>query len=335
MPLPHCGCPYPGQDSPPQQTRVKEKKREGKGREGKEEEGPPPPPRNQLGARNPTGTSWGAPFASGPAYKPRCRRRCSRVSLLAASYAPLYVTASRGKWRPLSPPSPCTGLTRPAWQGQGYQGEAKQPPFCLWAAARSAPAEPSVSILQTGSRLGAAEGAERGIAKTPSSAASPPPTSAPASSSRPACRSAVPILGGSQPEGNPNGGTPLCERPYGSVEQSRRISGHLLQEGLAGPSVFTSCRRSAPHQQHCAASNSHPEARTTPQPGPSQHTMVVIRLVLQRKWLLLQPASNLRKSTGWVPARFKLAKIFNVFGFRLTIFYKDFSSFLPLKYHLC
>lgn len=40
---------------------------------------------------------------------------------------------SLGKWRPLSPPSHCTGLTRPAWQGQGYQGEAKQPPFCLWA----------------------------------------------------------------------------------------------------------------------------------------------------------------------------------------------------------
>ncbi|XP_040400534.1 translation initiation factor IF-2-like isoform X3 [Cygnus olor] len=239
MPLPHCGCPYPGQDSPPQQTRVKEKKREGKGREGKEEEGPPPPPRNQLGARNPTGTSWGAPFASGPAYKPRCRRRCSRVSLLAASYAPLYVTASRGKWRPLSPPSPCTGLTRPAWQGQGYQGEAKQPPFCLWAAARSAPAEPSVSILQTGSRLGAAEGAERGIAKTPSSAASPPPTSAPASSSRPACRSAVPILGGSQPEGALWPG--LLARVLPVVA---RNGGRRLEIQMEGP-LFVSVRTGA------------------------------------------------------------------------------------------
>ncbi|XP_047924420.2 protein ALEX-like [Anser cygnoides] len=99
----------------------------------------------------------------------------------------------------------------------------------------------------------------------------PPSTSASASSSRPACRSAVPILGGSQPEGAlwpgllarvlpvvaRNGGRRLeiqMEGPIfvsvrmgalsraGGTGSSRSISGHLLQEGLAGPSVFTSCR---------------------------------------------------------------------------------------------
>lgn len=62
-----------------------------------------------------------------------------------------------------------------------------------------------------------------------------------------------------------------------------------------------------------------PELPRSPAPAS---TVVVIGLVLQRKWLLLQPACNLRKSTGWAPARFKLTKMFNVFGFRLTIFLK-------------
>lgn len=80
---------------------------------------------------------------------------------------------------------------------------------------------------------------------------------------------------------------------------------------------------SAPQQQRWAASNSHPEAWAAPQPGPSQHPRVLIGLVLQRKWLLVQAASKLRES-GWVPARFELTQMFKVFGFCLTLFLKIF-----------
>lgn len=78
----------------------------------------------------------------GPAGKRLCLGTCVQTPLppLLPCLPPFSLLRSLlchclslGKWRPLSPPSPCTGLTGPAWQGQGYQGEAKSPPFCLWA----------------------------------------------------------------------------------------------------------------------------------------------------------------------------------------------------------
>lgn len=66
-----------------------------------------------------------------------------------------------------------------------------------------------------------------------------------------------------------------------------------------------------------------PRGLGCPQPGPTQHPRVLICLVLQRKWLLVQAASKLRKS-GWVPARFELTQMFKVFGFCLTLFLKIF-----------
>lgn len=80
---------------------------------------PPPPP---------TATSATAPAPVSPSSQP---------PTLPPMSLPLSAARSlSGKMASALPPLPsfrCTGFTRSAWQGQGYQGEAKQPPFCLRA----------------------------------------------------------------------------------------------------------------------------------------------------------------------------------------------------------
>jgi len=110
------------------------KERKGTGR--KEET--PPPPRPSSVRRT----------LQGPALKRLCLGTCVQTPLppLLPCLPPFSLLRSLlchclslGKWRPLSPPSPCTGPTSPAWQGQGYQSEAKQLPFCLRAAGAVGP----------------------------------------------------------------------------------------------------------------------------------------------------------------------------------------------------
>lgn len=141
MQQPHCGYPYPRQDST--LSRLWErKKRERKGR------GDPPLPPKLAQCVEPYRDQLGSAFALGPVYKPHCRR-CSRVSLLSASYAPFYVTASLWE-NGVRSPLPPTARGSPAPPGRGRVTKAKPSGrhFAYGLRAQSAPDEPSVSILQ-------------------------------------------------------------------------------------------------------------------------------------------------------------------------------------------
>lgn len=140
MQQPHCGYPYPRQE--PSAGSGKRKKRERK------ERGDPPLPPNLAQCAEPYRDELGSAFALGPVYKPRCRR-CSRVSLLSASYAPFYVTASlweNGVRSPLPPTA--RGLPAPPGRGRVTKAKPNSRHFAYGLRAQSAPAEPSVSILQ-------------------------------------------------------------------------------------------------------------------------------------------------------------------------------------------
>nr|XP_047924422.1 translation initiation factor IF-2-like isoform X3 [Anser cygnoides] len=219
----------------------KEKGRKGRG-------GPPLPP----------GTSSAHGTLRGPAGE-RLLPQDLRTNPAAAAAAPVSPSSQpptlpsmslplgeNGVRSPLPPPA--RGSPAPPGRGRVTKAKPNSRHFaCGLLRARRPPSPQCPFYKQPHGWARPRERSEGSLELRPRLLLPPPPsTSASASSSRPACRSAVPILGGSQPEGNPNGGTHLCERPHGSraggTGSSRRISGHLLQEGLAGPSVFTSCR---------------------------------------------------------------------------------------------
>lgn len=95
----------------------------------------------------------GSARASGPVYQPRSRRS-SRASLLSAAYAP-YVTASLGKWRPLSPPSspPCTGSPAPPGRGRVTRAKPNSRHFACGLRRRPGPWRPPRGPFYAGGAL--------------------------------------------------------------------------------------------------------------------------------------------------------------------------------------
>lgn len=100
-------------------------------------------------------------------YKPRCCRRCSRVSLLSASYAPFYVTASLWE-NGVGSPLPPTARGSPAPPGRGRVTKAKPNSrhFAYGLERSLRPPSPQCPFCNSGLHV-TANGAGLGAAETP------------------------------------------------------------------------------------------------------------------------------------------------------------------------